>query len=227
MKKLLILSLLIVGMVFATTEFGSIEVVSPTDHGTMNPDSYFKETYVSHNSGYSWTSSYDHYGQAYDCFLIVYGRMSPPYDDYHVRNLYSYSRLTNHLECNFSWGYFVANDFELTGLNNIIEEITFWVIDCYIPEEINVMFYDDGVNGPSSLLDVISKDFTLTDTGDDKWGYDIYECFIEFSPYIEYTPGQYWVSFDPVGGQFDWLTPDKATSAIEETTWGQIKEMEL
>ena len=137
-------------------------------------------------------------------------------DGFLVNNVYDYGALTNGLACYSANGWYLANDFESgPDSGDTIEGWTNWIIDNGAASSIDSMFYDGDASGPGSLLEVIGGTGTLTDTGDDNWGFDLYENVVVMdSAYALTASTYYWMTFDPVGGFYYWLTPD------HDSTWG-------
>lgn len=133
--------------------------------------------------------------------------------EFPVDNPYDYGALTNGLACYSANGWYLANDFEVDYVGDVCD-YCIWIIDNGTASSIDSMFYDGDASGPGSLLGVQSGVGTLTDTGDDNWGYDLYECVVALDADYVITAQYYWMSFDPVGGFYYWLTPD------HDGTWG-------
>ncbi|MCD4733040.1 hypothetical protein K8R78_02250 [bacterium] len=186
----------------------------------------------------------------FDTPLLYSSDNFEPLTDVLWENPYDYSLLT---EGAYSYStYHSQDDFVLTTESSL-EGFELWT--CYSgshPRTLEVALFADDGGSPGTELWRVTVDpgnITDTDTGDDKWGFDLFHTVILLDPadYHTEAAGTYWVEFyDPGGTLFAWLCEDGGNlhqndweswfdaffavltnvgSTIEETTWGQIKAL--
>ena len=167
-----------------------------------------------------------------------------PYDyDLLVDGLYSYD--INH----------ATDDFVLDNQSEL-EAIVFYVAYSGThPRDLQVAIYQDVSGSPGSeqwRVTVDSSNITDTDTGDDNWGYDLWETRLELDPadvYEDLAPGTYWLEvYDPHDEVFGWFCENTGNfqyyggtvfdfsaffvvegtpnSAVVGSSWGAIKALD-
>ena len=105
--------------------------------------------------------------------------------------------------------YKLADDFEVDE-DWRLEVNTVWISSNDRPDDIIVEIFGDSGDGPDEgnvlfTETVLGSDQTWTDTGDEKYGYTIWEVDIPISAF-EIVPGtRYWLCLQYLGGRAYWL----------------------
>ncbi|MBD3373367.1 MAG: hypothetical protein GF403_11715, partial [Candidatus Coatesbacteria bacterium] len=132
---------------------------------------------------------------------------SPNYPAVLWENPYSYGDLLNGL--NSSGSYHCQDDFTLAA-GATIEGFEAWCAFASGPgSAYQLTLFADSGGAPGSQLWQAAPDTVVnTDTGDDKWGLDLYHSDISLAPadYFSATAGTtYWIEFYYTSGTYYWL----------------------
>ncbi len=165
---------------------------------------------------------------------------------------YDYSTLDDGYYINA--GRLCQDDFVIDSQSDI-EAFTVWTVyDNSHPRNLEVALYNDNGGSPGSefwRVTVDAANITDTDTGDDNWGYDLWETRLELDPadvYEDLAPGTYWFEVsDPgtlmaawlgsLGGNMYYIGNPTAhdaffvvegtpNSAVVGSSWGAIKALD-
>lgn len=127
-------------------------------------------------------------------------------------NPYSYDELDSHWESFGMWH--CMDNFTLDEVNSI-GAFVFWAIYEEDPDtyELEVVIYESRGGYPGAAIGervlVDTDNITQIDTGDDSWGYDLYETHIDLNPedvYKEVEPGIYWLEvYSPNCQAMHWI----------------------
>jgi len=175
-----------------------------------------------------------------------------PAGDILWQNPYDYGLVTDGL---YSYhGSHATDDFVLDSQSRLEAVMLYTAYEEAHPRDLELAAYEDVAGSPGSELwriTVSGNNITDTNTGDDAFGFDIWETRLELDPadYHELPAGTYWLEvYDPTDKLFGWYCEDDGNfqiyggtvfdhsafftvegtpnSAVHPASWGAIKALD-